>query len=64
MGTDARINRTQQKDTWVVIRHNLGENFSYFWNQMFIHLFELLKDQVDIKTEYNDTTISIRLKEK
>ena len=64
MGTDARINRTQQKDTWVVIRHNLGENFTYFWNQMFIHFFELLKDQVDIKTEYNDTTISIRLKEK
>ena len=64
MGTDARINRTQQNDTWVVIRHNLGENFSYFWNQMFFHFFELLKDQVDIKTEYNDTTISIRLKEK
>ena len=64
MGTDARINRTRQKDTWVVIRHNLGENFSYFWNRMFIHFFELLKDQVDIKSEYNDTTISIRLKEK
>ena len=44
MGTDARIIRTQQNDTWVVIRHNLGENFSYFWNQMFIHFFELLKD--------------------
>jgi hypothetical protein len=64
MGTDARIITTQQKETWIVIRHRLGENFSYFWNRMFIHIFELLKDRVDIKTEYNVTTISIRLKEK
>lgn len=64
MGTDARIITTQQKETWIVIRHSLGENFSYFWNQMFIHVFELLNDQVDIKTEYDKTTVSIRLKEK
>jgi hypothetical protein len=64
MGTDARIIATQQKNTWTVIRHNLGENFSYFWNQMFTHLFEPLQDQVDIVIEYDDTTISIRLKEK
>jgi hypothetical protein len=64
MGTDARIITTEQKNTWIVIRHNLGKNFSYFWNQMFIHFFEPLQDQVDIVTEYDDTTISIRLKEK
>jgi hypothetical protein len=64
MGTDARIITTQQKETWIVIRHNLGENFSYFWNQMFIHIFELLKDRVDIKTEYDKTTVSIRLNKK
>jgi hypothetical protein len=64
MGTDARIITTQQKKTWIVIRHNLGLNFSYFWNRMFIHFFELLQDQIDIITEYDDTTISIRLKEK
>jgi hypothetical protein len=64
MGTDARIITTQQKNTWIVIRHNLGKNFSYFWNRMFIHFFELPQDQVDITTEYDDTTISIRLKEK
>ena len=64
MGTDARIITTEQNDTWIVIRHNLGKNFSYFWNQMFIHLFEPLQDQVDIVIEYDDTTISIRLKEK
>ena len=64
MGTDPRIITTEQKNTWIVIRHNLGKNFSYFWNQMFIHFFEPLQDQVDIVTEYDDTTISIRLKEK
>jgi len=64
MGTDARIITTEQKNTWIVIRHNLGKNFSYFWNQMLIHFFEPLQDQVDIITEYDDTTISIRLKEK
>ena len=64
MGTDARIITTEQKDTWIVIRHNLGKNFSYFWNQMFTHFFEQLQNQVDIVTEYDDTTISIRLREK
>jgi hypothetical protein len=64
MGTDARIITTQQKNTWIVIRHNLGENFSYFWNRMFMHFFGLLQDQIDIITDYDDTTISIRLKEK
>ena len=64
MGTDARIITSQQKNTWIVIRHNLGENFSYFWIRMFIHFFELLQEHIDIMTEYDDTTISIRLKEK
>ncbi len=62
MGTDARIIRKQQ-NIGIVIRHNLGENFSYFWNQMFLHIFGLLQDRVDISTEYNKTTIFIRLKE-
>jgi hypothetical protein len=64
MGTDARIFTTQQNDIWIVIRHNLGKNFSYFWNQMFLHFFGLLQDYVDSITEYDDTTISIKLREK
>jgi hypothetical protein len=64
MGTDARITTTEQKNTWIVIRHNLAKNFSYFWNQMFLYFFEPLQDQVDIAIEHDDTTISIRLKEK
>jgi hypothetical protein len=49
---------------WIVIRHNLGDNYSYFWNKMFIQFFALLGDSVDIITEYDDTTISVRLKAK
>jgi hypothetical protein len=64
MGTDARVIATEQKNTWIVMRHNLGLNVSYFWNQMFIHFFRLLQDEIDIMTEYDDTTISIRIKEK
>jgi hypothetical protein len=49
---------------WIVIRHNFGENCSYFWNKMFIQFLESLKDSVDFITEYDGTSISIRLKVK
>ena len=49
---------------WVIIRHNLGKNYSYFWNNMFIKFFGLLQNSVDFTTEYDETTISIRLKVK
>jgi hypothetical protein len=49
---------------WVVIRHNLGENYSYFWNKMFLQFFALLQGSVDVITEYDETTISVRLREK
>ena len=49
---------------WVVIRHNLGENYSYFWNNMFIKFFGLLQNSVDFTIEYDETTISIRIKKK
>jgi hypothetical protein len=64
LGTDARVIRTQQNNIWIVIRHNLGVNFSYFWNQMLLHFFGQLQDYVYSMTEYDETTISIRLKEK
>jgi len=52
-------------DTYqIVIRHHLGENCSYFWNKMLIQLLENLQNSVDFITEYDDTTISIRLKVK
>ena len=29
---------------WVVMRHNLGKNYSYFWNNMFIKFLGLLQN--------------------
>ena len=49
---------------WVVIRHNLGKNYSYFWNNMFIKFLGLLQNSVDFTIEYDETSISIRLKVK
>jgi hypothetical protein len=49
---------------WIIIRHNLGENCSYFWNKMFIQFLGYLHDSIDFITEYDETTISIRLKAK
>lgn len=49
---------------WIIIRHNLGANYSYFWNKMFIQFLGNLQNSVDFTTKYDDTTISIRLKAK
>jgi hypothetical protein len=59
------INNNRYPDTfWIVIRHNLGENCSYLWNKMLIQFLGNLQNSVDIITEYDETTISIRLKVK
>jgi hypothetical protein len=60
---ESGINYTSVK-VWIIIRHNLGENCSYFWNRMFIQFLGNLKDSVDFITEYDETTISIRIKKK
>ena len=49
---------------WIVIRHNLGKNYSYFWNNMFIKFLGLLQNSVDFIIEYDETSISIRFKVK
>ena len=46
---------------WIVIRHNLGKNYSYFWNNMFIKFLGLLQNSVDFTIEYDETSISIRI---
>ena len=33
---------------WIVIRHNLRENYSYFWNNMFIKFLGLLQNSLAI----------------
>ena len=55
--------RNKASDTYqVVIRHNMGENCSYFWNKMFNLFFIRLRDSVEYKIEYDETMIRIRLK--
>ena len=56
------INGIKASDSfWVVIRHNLGENCSYFWNKMFIQFLGNLQNSVDFITEYDsDHIIPIR----
>ena len=56
------IGKNTSDPFWVIIRHNLGANYSYFWNKMLIHFLGNLRDSVDFRTEYDDTTISIRLR--
>jgi hypothetical protein len=53
----------KSSDTFqVVLRHNMGENCSYFWNRMFNQFFTRLRDFIEYKIEYDETMISIRLK--
>jgi hypothetical protein len=58
---ETNINNTSDS-FWIIIRHNLGANCSYFWNKMFIQFLGYIHDSVDFVTEYDDTTIFIRLK--
>jgi hypothetical protein len=58
------IGKNTSNPFWIIIRHNLGTNYSYFWNKMFIQFLGNLKNSVDFATKYDDTTISIRLKVK
>lgn len=72
MGTEARIIKIHEDEDiekaekkisgihWVVIRHNLGVNYSYFWDRMFIRFFENF--DFDVMIEYDETTIAIRIK--
>ena len=56
---------TTTSDTFqVLIRHNLGENCSYFWNKMFTQFFTRLRNSIEYEIEYDETMISIRLKGK
>jgi hypothetical protein len=57
------INNEMYPDTfWIVIRHNLGENCSYLWNKILIQFLGNLENSVDFITDYDETTISIRIK--
>ncbi len=48
------VSGIKTSDTFqVVIRHNLGENCSYFWNKMFTQFFTRLRNSIEYKIEYD-----------
>ena len=61
MGTDIRISDPDQRNrpTIVIIRHDAGENFSYFVTKAFGHLFEMIQTRVSIDSDR--TTVFIRI---
>ena len=66
MGTDARItflNKAGEPSDHgaisAVIRHDAGENFSYFTGRSFAHLFEMMKIRATV--DYDSTTLFIRI---
>ena len=63
MGTDIRINfggtSSVSNVTYAVIRHDAGENFSFFVDQAFDHFFRLMGIRATIN--HDETTVSIRI---
>jgi hypothetical protein len=59
MGTDARITAPGNNAVYVVIRHDAGENFSYFISQAFDHLFQNMKIQAFI--DHDATTVFVKV---
>jgi hypothetical protein len=58
MGTDARVNSTGRAVS-IAIRHDGGENFSYFTGRSFALLFEKL--EIRALVDHDDTTVFIRM---
>ena len=63
-GNLSGVNTTTSEAFQILIRHNLGENCSYFWNKMFTRFFTPLRNSIEYKIEYDESMISIRLKGK
>jgi hypothetical protein len=63
MGTDIRITFSGKESInhaiYVVIRHDAGENFSYFIDQAFDHLFQLMKIRAFIN--HDSTTVFVKI---
>lgn len=74
MDTDARItatfsdanqqvDRTSKGNISIVVRHDLGENFSFYYSRRFLYFFNMLAS-VKVSVDYDESTISIRLDKK
>ena len=63
MGTDIRMNFRGRDSinaaVYAVIRHDAGENFSYFIDQAFDHLFQIMKIKAFVN--HDETTVFIKI---
>ena len=59
MGTDIRVSAAANRATTVIIRHDMGENFSYFVTTAFAYLFEMIRTRTSIDSD--STTVFIRI---
>jgi hypothetical protein len=62
MGTDIRISASgdqRNRPTIIIVRHDMGDNFSYFVTKAFGHLFEMIRIRVSIDSD--PTTVFIRI---
>jgi hypothetical protein len=53
-------NRQLENDILVVLRHDLGKNFSIYWSKFCLYFFNLLESR-KVSVSYDSTTVSIRL---
>lgn len=44
----------------IIVRHDMGKNFSFFWSRFWLHFFNLLESR-NVSVNYDATTISIKL---
>lgn len=61
IGSDARIipDDNNNNNISIIIRHSLGENFSFFFSRNIMNLTGLLQS-VRVHVNYNENTISIK----
>lgn len=59
MGTDARVTAPGNNAIYAVIRHDAGENFSYFISQAFDQLFQNMKIRAFI--DHDATTVFVKI---
>lgn len=59
MGTDARVTAPVGNVVHIVLRHDAGENFSYFIGQAFDQLFQIMRIRAFI--DHDTTTVFIKI---
>jgi hypothetical protein len=57
---DKDDNNFDDDNILIVVRHDMGKKFAFFWSRFWLHFFNLLKSR-NVPVNYDATTISIKL---